>query len=46
MIADGLKPGSVNRYMALVKYVFNLAERWEIIDKSPAREKWVGVGPC
>jgi integrase len=37
MIADGLKPGSVNRYMALVKYIFNLAERWEIIVKSPAR---------
>jgi integrase len=37
MIVDGLKPGSVNRYMALVKYIFNLAERWEIIDKSPAR---------
>jgi integrase len=37
MIAEGMKPGSVNRYMALVKYIFNLAERWEIIDKSPAR---------
>jgi integrase len=37
MIADGMKPGSVNRYMALVKYIFNLAEKWEVIDKSPAR---------
>jgi len=37
MIADGMKPGTVNRYMALVKYIFNLAERWGIIDKSPAR---------
>jgi integrase len=37
MIADGMKPGSVNRYMALVKYIFNLAEKWEIIVKSPAR---------
>jgi integrase len=37
MIADGMKPGSVNRYMALVKYIFNLAERWEVIDKSPAK---------
>ncbi len=33
----GHKPASVNRYMALVKYIFNLAERWEVIDKSPAR---------
>jgi len=33
----GHKPSSVNRYMALVKYIFNLAERWEVIDKSPAR---------
>jgi integrase len=23
--------------MALIKYIFNLAERWEVIDKSPAR---------
>jgi integrase len=37
LIADGMKPGSVNRYMALVKYIFNLAEKWEIIVKSPAR---------
>ncbi|GAB6059438.1 tyrosine-type recombinase/integrase [Desulfonatronum parangueonense] len=35
--AGGLKPGSVNRNMAIVKYIFSLAERWEIIDKSPAR---------
>jgi integrase len=37
MAGEGLKPGSVNRYMALVKYIFNLAERWEVINKSPAR---------
>jgi integrase len=37
MVADGFRPGSVNRYMALVKYIFNLAEKWEVIDKSPAR---------
>jgi len=37
MVGDGFKPGSVNRYMALVKYIFNLAEKWEVIDKSPAR---------
>ncbi len=37
MVAEGFKPGSVNRYMALVKYIFNLAEKWEVIDKSPAR---------
>lgn len=33
----GNKPGTVNRYMALIKYIFNLAERWEVIDKTPAR---------
>lgn len=33
----GKKPGTVNRYMSLLKYIFNLAERWEVIDKSPAR---------
>ena len=33
----GLKPGSVNRIMSIVKYIFALAERWESIDKSPAR---------
>jgi len=37
LIAEGLKPGSVNRYMALVKFIFSLAEKWELIDKSPAR---------
>jgi len=37
LVKGGLKPGSVNRYMALVKYIFNLAERWEIIDKAPTR---------
>lgn len=36
-ILMGYKPGTVNRYMALVKYIFNLAEKWEIIDKTPAR---------
>jgi integrase len=33
----GLQPGTINRYMALVKYIFNLAERWEVIDKAPTR---------
>jgi hypothetical protein len=37
MVAEGFKPGSVNRYMALGKYIFNLAEKWEVIDKNPAR---------
>jgi integrase len=37
LLDAGYKPGSVNRYMALVKYIFNLAEKWEVIDKSPAR---------
>jgi integrase len=36
MVTDGFKPGTVNRYMALVKYIFKLAEKWEVIDKSPA----------
>jgi len=36
-LQGGSKPASVNRYMALVKYIFNLAERWEVIDKNPAR---------
>jgi len=37
LVHAGHKPASVNRYMALVKYIFSLAERWEVIDKSPAR---------
>ena len=36
-ISAGYKPGSVNRQMALVKYIFSLAEKWEVIDKSPSR---------
>jgi len=31
------KPATTNRYMALLKYIFSLAEKWEVIDKSPAR---------
>ena len=37
LIAQGFKPGTVNRYMALVKFIFSLAEKWELIAKSPAR---------
>ena len=37
MLANGYKPGTVNRRMALVKFIFSLAEKWEAIDKSPAR---------
>lgn len=37
LVQGELQPGTVNRYMALVKYIFNLAERWEIIDKAPTR---------
>jgi integrase len=37
LLRVGQKNSSVNRYMALVKYIFNLAERWEIIDKNPAK---------
>ena len=37
LIFNGLKPGTVNRHMALVKFIFSLAEKWEVIEKSPAR---------
>ncbi len=37
LAAQDLKPGTVNRYVTLVKYVFNLAERWEVIDRAPTR---------
>lgn len=37
LVNHGFKPASVNRYMALVKFIFSLAEKWEVIDKSPAR---------
>ena len=33
----GCKPSTANRYMALVKYIFNLAEKWEVIERTPAR---------
>ena len=36
-VSAGHKPATVNRHMALVKYMFSLAEKWEVIDKSPAR---------
>lgn len=35
-VEDGLKPATANRYLKLVKYVFNLAVKWELLDKSPA----------
>jgi len=34
----GFKPATSNRYMALIKYIFSLAEKWEVIEKSPARD--------
>ena len=37
LVKGGMKPASVNRYMALAKYLFNLAERWEILDKAPTK---------
>jgi site-specific recombinase XerD len=37
LLAAGYKPGSASRLMALVKYIFSMAEKWEVIDKSPAR---------
>ncbi len=33
----GCKPGTANRYMAMVKFIFNLAEKWEVIENTPAR---------
>ena len=37
LVNQGFKPGSVNRVMALVKHIFNLAERWEVIDRAPTK---------
>jgi integrase len=34
---QGYKPGSVNRYMALVTHIFNLAARWGILPDSPCK---------
>ena len=34
-IRAGFKPATANRYLALVKYIFNLAVKWEVIDKNP-----------
>lgn len=34
----GFKPATINRYTALIKYIFSLAEKWEVIEKSPARD--------
>jgi len=36
-IKAGYKPATTNRNMALVKYIFSLAEKWEVIENSPAR---------
>ncbi len=37
LVRQNFKPASVNRVMALVKHIFNLAERWELIDRAPTR---------
>ncbi|MBD1401852.1 integrase arm-type DNA-binding domain-containing protein [Pelobacter sp. M08fum] len=37
LLGQGLKPGTVNRNMALVKHLFHLAERWEIIGRAPTK---------
>ena len=37
-INAGFKPATTNRYMALIKYIFSRAEKWEVIEKSPARD--------
>ena len=37
LVRQGYSPATVNRFLALIKYIFNLAERWEVIEKSPAR---------
>lgn len=36
MRAGGSQPGTVNRNMALAKYIFNLAVRWDYLSASPA----------
>jgi integrase len=37
LAGQGYKPGTVNRYLALIKYIFNLATRWEILPASPCK---------
>ena len=37
LLEQGLKPSTINRNMALVKHLFHLAERWEIIDRAPTK---------
>ena len=38
MVNQGFKPGSVNRYMAIIKHILNTAEKWDYIDSSPTRK--------
>lgn len=38
---QGYKPGTANRHLALVKHLFNLACKWDFIEKNPAK----GVTP-
>lgn len=55
LLEQRLKSGTVNRNMSLVKHLFHLAERWEVIDKAPtknippltdsgARERFLSLG--
>ncbi len=34
-LREGYKPATVNRNMALIKFIFNLAEKMEMVEKSP-----------
>ncbi|WP_144311475.1 hypothetical protein [Desulfonatronospira thiodismutans] len=38
MVNQGFKPGTVNRYMAIIKHILNTAEKWDYIDSSPTRK--------
>lgn len=35
---SNMLPATANRFMALIKYIFSLAEKWEVIEKNPARD--------
>ncbi|WP_446424652.1 tyrosine-type recombinase/integrase [Mailhella sp.] len=36
--AQGLSPGTCNRMLFILKYVFNCARRWNFLEDSPARD--------
>ncbi|MBA7652916.1 Tyrosine recombinase XerC [subsurface metagenome] len=37
-LEDGVKPSTVNRELACIKHMFNLAKKWKIIHENPAGE--------